>query len=449
MNHAASKDLNQAFRKQIDEIVSACTACGACYEVCPITTAAGVGGLDGESVTQSIRLLLQYVSPESTDAETWASSCILSGDCIDACRHGVNPRLMLALARMATSEKDMAAKAREDAGKEAFKNLGTGVKTLSQIQLSKTDLARLGQGNLAEAEDTPDYVFYTGCNVLKTPHIALLCLDIMDVLGIKYRSMGGPAHCCGIMQYRAGDIGTSLKVASNSIQKFKKTGASTILSWCPTCQVQYGEIALPTYRKATQSNPFEMTPFVLFLANKIDELRPYLSRPIDRRVALHLHPGIRGLPEAARKILAAVPGVEVVDLGLPEIGLMSNSLGTIPAHKRDLQAAELDAAEAAGVDALAAVYHADHRELCAHESERPFKIINFLEIVAASIGIIRTDTFKALKKKQDVDAIIEDCAKMIREHGLEPDRARPVIKKALLGEQPLPLRNAKKASESV
>ena len=38
---------------------------------------------------------------------------------------------------------------------------------------------------------------------------------------------------------------------------------------------------------------------------------------------------------------------------------------------------------------------------------------------------------------------------MIREHGLEPDRARPVIKKALLGEQPLPLRNAKKASEAV
>jgi Tripartite tricarboxylate transporter family receptor len=33
---------------------------------------------------------------------------------------------------------------------------------------------------------------------LKTPHIALLALDIMDALGVTYRVMGGPTHCCGI-----------------------------------------------------------------------------------------------------------------------------------------------------------------------------------------------------------------------------------------------------------
>ena len=51
-------------------------------------------------------------------------------------------------------------------------------------------------------------VFYTGCNVLKTPHIALLCLDIMDVIGTDYQVMGGPTHCCGTAQLRAGDIDT-------------------------------------------------------------------------------------------------------------------------------------------------------------------------------------------------------------------------------------------------
>ena len=42
--------------------------------------------------------------------------------------------------------------------------------------------------------------------MLKTPHIALLALDIMDVLGVTYRVMGGPTHCCGVMQLRAGDV---------------------------------------------------------------------------------------------------------------------------------------------------------------------------------------------------------------------------------------------------
>ena len=49
------------------------------------------------------------------------------------------------------------------------------------------------------ASEPPDFVFYTGCNVLKTPHIALLALDIMDTLGVRYQVMGGPSHCCGIV----------------------------------------------------------------------------------------------------------------------------------------------------------------------------------------------------------------------------------------------------------
>ena len=30
----------------------------------------------------------------------------------------------------------------------------------------------------------PEVVFYTGCNLLKTPHIGLLCLDTLDRLGV-------------------------------------------------------------------------------------------------------------------------------------------------------------------------------------------------------------------------------------------------------------------------
>src|SRR5205809_725319 len=82
------------------------------------------------------------------------------------------------------------------------------VTTLSRLQLEREALERLGQGAASQStpDEAPDFVFYTGCNVLKTPHIALLALDIMDVLGISYRAMGGPSHCCGVMQLRAGDV---------------------------------------------------------------------------------------------------------------------------------------------------------------------------------------------------------------------------------------------------
>jgi len=62
-----------------------------------------------------------------------------------------------------------------------------------------------------------------------------------------------------------------------------------------------------------------------------------------------------------------------------------------------MQQAELLAAEAAGIDALVAVYHSDHRELCAHERDWPFRIMNIYEIVGASMGLHHDDHFKRFK----------------------------------------------------
>ena len=91
-----------------------------------------------------------------------------------------------------------------------FRKIGEDVGVLSRLQLSEEALIRLGQrpSKAPPRAELPDVVFYTGCNVLKTPHIALLCLDIMDMIGTDYQVMGGPTHCCGTAQLRAGDIDT-------------------------------------------------------------------------------------------------------------------------------------------------------------------------------------------------------------------------------------------------
>ena len=118
---------------------------------------------------------------------------------------------------------------------------------------------------------------------------------------------------------------------------------------------------------------------------------------------------------------------------------MSNALNALPEYKRGLQLAELEAAEAAGIDALVAIYHVDHRELCAHERDWPFRIVNILDIVGASMGLHHDDHFKRLKIMQDADAIVADCKDMMAAHGLDPAMAREVVVKAMLAEQPLPL----------
>ena len=95
---------------------------------------------------------------------------------------------------------------------------------------------------------------------------------------------------------------------------------------------------------------------------------------------------------------------------------------------------------------LAGVYHACHRELCSHEMEWPFEVVNFLEIVGESMGLSREDRFKRLKKMQDTDAILADVMDLVEAHGLKLEEVREVVENHLLGEQPLPLR--RKAAEA-
>ena len=279
-------------------------------------------------------------------------------------------------------------------------------------------------------------MFYTGCNVLKTPHMALIALDIMDVLGVTYRVR--PTHCCGVIQLRTGDTEVSGRVATSSLDKLAE-GKTGVISWCASCHVQFTETTIPTIEKERGARPFEMTPFMLFLKTRFEDLRPMLKKRVAMRVALHKHPGVKGVVEAGTELLRMVPGIEIVDLHQPAVGLMSNSLSALPEYKRGLQLSELLAAEAAVIDALVAIYHVDHRELCAHERDWPFRIINILDIVGASMGLHHDDHFKRLKIMQDADAIVADCKDMIAAHRIDPGLAREVVVKAMLNEQPLPL----------
>jgi heterodisulfide reductase subunit D len=377
--------LEYALHGQAAEILDRCISCGACVEVCPMPAPAGIDTSDPGRLAAGVLTVLRGGS--HADAQRWAAVCSGSGHCIPACKHGVNPRLMLALARTAVLGRENNGDRRKT-GFARFGAMTAGVRVLSRLQLSPDLLARFRPEDDAPLEDAPEVVFYTGCNVMKTPHIALLALDIMDAMGIRYRVMGGPSACCGVLQFGAGDLTTSGRIAYRTIDRLA-AAAPRALSWCPTCQVQLGEIAAPT-RADTR---LDMQPFVLFLAERLEVLRPLLKATVAKRVGLHEHPGNAGVPEAAQAILRAIPGLDFVDLEQPRVGYMCNKLSPLPAFKQEVHRSQLQAAADAGVTTLAGIYHACHRELCSHERDWPFEVVNFLELVGESMGLARPDLF--------------------------------------------------------
>lgn len=431
-----------------DDVLDACVQCGKCAEACPMLEPAGIPRADPVGLVAGVLDLLKG-GEGAADAQRWTDVCTGSGYCIPACEYGVNPRFMVKMAGIA--RKAGAGDMRDiRAGTvDTFKKMSSGVRMLSRLQMPPEVLERAnpmskpGQQKAAEARETaPDILFYTGCNILKTPHIALLCLDVLDTLGMTYEVMGGPSHCCGVYQFIGGDLKTNQRFAYGTIDKLKAAGSSEVLSWCPSCQTQLGEITMPTYSRETGDDPFDLTPFIVFMDRHLEALKPHFTTRVEKRVAINERPVLPAVTAAVHRILEAIPGVEIVELDVKRVGTMSNGLSVLPEFKTELREAEFAAAAAAGATTLATVYHACHREICHYEKDVSFEIVNFMEIVGAAMGFHADDVYKRLKTMGDVDAVIADQADLVARYDLPLDELRDSILRDMLATQPVGIKAA-------
>src|SRR6478672_1680671 len=400
MDHFDTADLADTFRARGVAIADACTRCGDCFRACPMTGPAGIADANPSAIAGNIVDLI--TGGEGDDASIrWTEACSGSGYCIPACKHGINPRFMVQLARgYARLNSGNGPLAKRWGG--PFRTMSRGVRVLSRLQIPPETLARFAPSHETRTSP-PDVVFYTGCNVLKTPHIALLCLDVLDLLEVDYEVMGGPGQCCGVYQFREGDLDNTARVGFATIDGLAAAGTSMVLSWCPSCQVQIGEVALPNYEMHNGTRPFNLNPFLVFLADHAETLAELMQHRVEKRVALHERPVLPAVQAVVRKLLSIVPGVELVEIDVPRVGTQANSLTVLPAFKRELVARELAAVADAGVTTLATIYHACHRELCDVGDGRSFEVVNFMEILGEGLGLHAEDLYKRLKMIKDID----------------------------------------------
>ena len=417
------------FRARGAAIEDACTRCGDCFRACPMTGPAGIGEADPSATASAIVDLISggliTGGAGNEEAVRWAEACSGSGYCIPACKHGINPRFMVQLAR-GFARRNTGSAPLPTRWRQGFQTMSRGVRVLSRLQLPPETLARFAPPHEARTSP-PDVVFYTGCNVLKTPHIALLCLDILDLLGVDYEVMGGVGQCCGVYQFRAGDFASNSKMAYATIDGLAAAGAPTVLAWCPSCQISIGEVSLPNYELEFGAKPFDFNPFLAFLASHADRLAGLMKHRVERRIALHERPAFPEVIAAVKKLLSIIPGAELVEVDVPRVGTQANSLAQLPKFKRELVERELQAVADAGVTTLATIYHACHRDICDAGDGRSFEVINFMEILGDGLGLDSQDLYKRLKLIGDIDEMIVETAPLIEANHLDLDTVRDAL----------------------
>jgi len=419
----------EAVKARVAETLDACTRCGKCVAACPMVEPAGLDPANAVAIVDGTLDLLAG-GTGTPDAERWAQVCTNSGKCIPACDYGVNPRFMVNMARIASMNRRKGEAEVRRGAQQYFNNMGRSTRTISRLQLSPEVLERVAPPLRAaeEYESTPDIVFYTGCNVIKTPHIALLVLEVLDALGVSYEVMGGTATCCGIQQFKRGDAKVAGRVGFNTIERLARPGAAKVVSWCPSCFIQIGEVAMPAYAASTgEAMPFEIAPLAELFAERLDDLKKLFTHPVEKRVAIQERSAVPSIMTAVKAVLRAIPGLDLVELDVPVMSTQASHLAVLPQFKEELRQREFAAAAAAGVTTFASIFHACHRDLIAYQPKVSFELLNFMELIGEAMGIHIPDLYKKLRLMGDIDQIIADTSDMIAAHQLDLDTVRNVL----------------------
>jgi len=394
------------------EAMDRCTSCGKCVEVCP--TAAEIG-LDRAAAVRIVEELKAVTAGEAypENAGRWIEACNGSAQCVAACPEQINVRQWMSVARIKKRTGTVPESERRAAGAQKYRNMAHAMRLLASMQIPSEAMKRItarGEGRNCEL------LFYTGCNVLRTPHIVFNIMDILDVLGVRYDVMGGAANCCGIYQFNEGDTRTHERIAGRTYESFGQSGAGQVLTWCPTCTKQLAET-----RHDAAPRDFGIGHVTAFLAANIERMRPRFVDLPKRRAVLHEHDSLAGVTGHVRALMAAIPNLEVVEIPQHRDWGYTCQAGKVwPGKAAEIHELVAEGAASVGADLLVTTYHSCHRQLVGAEARYPFQVMNFTDLLAEALGKGgRHDWFKQYKLGGDMQQAVELARGYLQQNGVE------------------------------
>ncbi len=282
-----------------------CLECGICTGTCPVSR---------YSPTYSPRVMVEnallFEEGETLcDQELW--SCLTCGTCNLRCPSTVDYTAFMAALR----EK---ARALGQGGTCTHADTMTALGALQMREGFRKPREWLGKG--ARVANRGSTYYYSGC------------LPFLDVvfreIGFEGRSSGNasvkllnavgivPAVseeevCCGHDPYWTGDRESVEYFARRNVAAIKKTGARRVVFSCPEGYYMFKYI----YPQMGVRVPFEPVHILTVLAENVARLK---LKPLERKVTYHDPCRLVKFDDvfdAPRRVLAAVPGLELVEMG--------------------------------------------------------------------------------------------------------------------------------------
>ncbi len=274
-------------------------------------------------------------------------------------------------------------------------------------------------------------LFWYGCNMTRHGEIIRLAARMLEAVGVGAAPVGGPGACCGSPKESTPRIAEGM--ANRTMEKFgewasgvrsaeggaalggehRSRGSAAapkapprVITWCPSCHMN-----LDDFMGRTKEKGFDHRHLSEALWERRAALAPLLTKRVATRFLVDRHMGFHAevpVNHIIPALLGMIPGAEHVDHGHRGASYMCFGLANVPGALGAHQRALLAAMRETGADTLVTIFHSCHRELVGLEKDHGIRVVNWVHLLAESLGWDYSDDYKQWRNAEDPLAAIGD-----------------------------------------
>jgi Fe-S oxidoreductase/FAD/FMN-containing dehydrogenase len=246
--------------------------------------------------------------------------------------------------------------------------------------------------------------YWAGCAVSYTYLLRNLPINAFRVLnkaGIEPVYLGSDEWCCGGAIFNVGCLDELTEIVRHNLNELKRRGVKTIITSCSSCWYNLAVMYPLIARRLNMDFDLTIKHITETVSDLIEEGRIKCEKPVELEVTYHdpCHIGRGGgIYEPPRKIMASIPGLELVEMprNREHSACCSKHIMRYPRLGNIINSSRTNEAAQTGASAIICSCSTCENNLRqgAGEAGISMEVIDIMDLVAESIGLPRVSVSK-------------------------------------------------------